>query len=123
VAEDHETTPEGVIFKSKDRAKTYADLYDKDLVEVNGDWLAKNRVANTPPMPTKDGDVVVYHLHQMYRVWAATWDGAQGPDPNVEPITVWNADEAQRVARHWAEETKGRIFQLQNDNKWTISAA
>ena len=64
----HKVTPEGVIFESKDRAKSYADLYDKDLVEAESGWLAKNRATNAPPMPTKDGDVVVYHLHQMYRV-------------------------------------------------------
>src|SRR5947207_1925167 len=82
----------------KDRAKRYADLYDKDLVEDRGGWLAKNRPTQFGPMPTKDGDVVIFHLHQRYQVWVSTWDGAQGPDPNVKPLTFWNADHARHTA-------------------------
>ena len=106
----HRVTPDGVIFESRDHAKTYAGLYDKDLVEVQDGWLAKNRATNSAPMPTKDGDVVVHHRHQLYQVWVATWDGAQSPDPNVQPNTVWNHDEAQEAARRWAAETNGRIL-------------
>lgn len=62
---DHEVTSEGVTFRSKDRAKMYADSYDKDLVETSGGWLAKNRATKSQPIPTKEGDVVVCHLHQM----------------------------------------------------------
>lgn len=117
---DHEVTSEGVTFRSKDRAKIYADSYDKDLVETNSGWLAKNRVTKSQPIPTKEGDVVIFHLHQMYRVWVTTWDGAQGPDPNVEPVTAWNADEAKEAALRWATETNGRIYRLQKDGDWSV---
>lgn len=116
---DHQVTAEGVWFASKGRAKRYADAYDKDVVESNGGWLAKNRTTQFGPMPTKDGDVVLYHLHQMYQVWVATSDGAQGPDPNVKPLTFWNADHARQAAHRWATE-QSRIFQLGKDGRWSV---
>jgi hypothetical protein len=118
---DHQVSGEGVWFESKDRAKLYADAYDKDLVESNGGWLAKNRTTQFGPMPTKDGDVVIFHLPQMFRVWTATWNGAQGPDPNVEPFTVRNADEARNAARELAS-GQSQIFQLQKSGEWTVLA-
>jgi hypothetical protein len=121
VPEDHQVTAEGVWFESKDRAKLYADASDKDLVEADGGWLAKNRSTQFGRMQTKDGDVVIFHLQQKFRVWVATWDGAQGPDPNVEPLTVWNADEARNAAREWASE-ESRIFLLEKDGQWTLMA-
>lgn len=116
---DHQVTGEGVWFASKDNARIYADAYDKDVVEADGGWLAKNRTTQFGPMPTKDGDVVIFHLHQMFQVWTATWNGAQGPDPNVEPRTLWDADEARNAARAWAS-GQSRIFQLDKDGRWTV---
>ena len=107
MGKDFNVTGDGVTFHSKDLAKIYADKHDKDLIEIDSGWLAKNRATKRGPMPTRDGDVVIYHFHQKYLVWVASWDGAQGPDPNVETITVWNADEAQQAARQWAEERNG----------------
>jgi hypothetical protein len=52
---DHQVTGEGVWFGSRDGAKIYADAYDKDPVESDGGWLAKNRATQFGPMPTKDG--------------------------------------------------------------------
>lgn len=43
---------EGVFFNSRERAESFAQGYDKDLVRVDGQvsgWLAKNR-------PTKKND-------------------------------------------------------------------
>jgi hypothetical protein len=118
---DFNVTADGVTFDSKDLAKIYADKHDKDLVEIDGGWLAKNRATRGGPMPTRDGDVVIYHFQQKYLVWVSTWDGAQGPDPNVEASTVWDADEAQQVARRWAQESTGRIFRIDKDGNWTVA--
>ena len=112
-------TGRGVIFDTKDRAKKYADMYDKDLVEVADGWLAKNRTNSAQPMPTKEGDVVIFHLHQLYRVWVTTWDGAQGPDPDVSPQEFWNAGEAEKAAIDWAGETRGQIYRLGKDGNWS----
>ena len=118
MAIDHEVSSDGVFFKSKENAKQYADAYDKDLREVNGLWLAANRATSSGPMPTNEGGVIIFHLHQKYVVWIATWDGAQGPDPNVQPAVFWSADEAKKDALGQADETGGQIYLLQKDGSW-----
>ena len=118
---DHDVTAEGVWFASKDRAKRYADVHDKDVVESNAGWLAKNRTTEFGPMPTKDGDVVLFHVHQKYQVWVATWDGAQGPDPNVKALSFWNADHARHAAQMWAT-GQSRLFQREKDGRWSVMA-
>ena len=100
-------TGEGVLFQSKELAQKYADAYDKDLVEVDGGWLAKNRVTEHGPMPTKEGDVVIFHFHQLYRMWVAPLDGAQGPDPDIDPLDFWEREEGQRGRDQLGEGKRG----------------
>lgn len=120
--EERKVVPDGVLFQSERSARIYADQHDKDVVEVDGGWLARNRACATQkgPMPTKEGDVIVQHLNQLFRVWLITSDGAQGPDRNVAPLEKWNRAEAEQAAREWMEDTGGRIFLLQKDGEWTI---
>lgn len=113
----------GIVFQSLKPAKIYADQHDKDLVRIDGKvsgWLAQNRTPMSGPMPITEGDVVIHHLNQLFRVWIATKDGAQEPDPNVAPLDKWSLSDAQEAARNAAKETKGMIFQLQKDKNWTV---
>jgi hypothetical protein len=119
---DHTATAYGVFFSTRERAKLYADAFDKDLVEQDGGWLAKNRTTTASPMPTKEGDVVILHFRQLFRVWLTTWDGAQGGDPNIGTRDFWKADEAEAYARDLAADTGGKIYRLQKDGQWAESS-
>ena len=110
------------MFQSKELAQKYADAYDKDLVEVDGGWLAKNRVTEHGPMPTKEGDVVIFHFHQLYRMWVAPLDGAQGPDPDIDPLDFWDARKAKEAATNLAKENEGAIYLLEKDGKWSVKS-
>lgn len=109
---------EGVVFLSEASARNFSEQHDKDLVQIGAGWLAKNRATTPGPMPTKDGDIVVHHLHQLFRVWIVTKDGSQKPDRNVGPLEVWSRSEAEEAARTKATETGGQIFWLQTDYQW-----
>jgi hypothetical protein len=108
-------TAEGVVYPSETAARNGADLHDKDVVQIGAGWLAKNRLTQSGPMPTLNGDVVVLHQHQLFRVWVVTADGSQEPDPNVAPTDVWSRAEAMTAATNWRAETNGRMFLLQNN--------
>jgi hypothetical protein len=113
----------GVVFKSLESAKIFAERHDKTLVRIDGKvsgWLTQNRTPMSGPMPTIDGDVVIHHVNQLFRVWVATSNGAQEPDPNVGSRDKWNLAEAEQAARDWAKETKGIIYLLQKDRSWTV---
>ena len=119
---EHEVTGEGVLFQSKESAQKYADAHDKDLVEADGRWLAKNRVTEHGPMPTKEGDVVILHCRQLYLVWVTRWDGAQGPHPNERPPALWAARKAEEDATNLAEETEGKIYLLEKSGQWSVKS-
>jgi hypothetical protein len=124
MAIDHQVSPQGVHFRSRDGAKSYADHWDMDLVEsANGEWLAANRTMAAGPMPTKQGDTVIRHVGQMFRVWVVTWDGARSGDPNVQALDLRTASEAQDAARNWAQDGTGRIFHQQRDGGWRLTDA
>lgn len=40
---DYTTTPEGVVFKLEESARVFAEQHNKDLVQIDVGWLAKNR--------------------------------------------------------------------------------
>jgi hypothetical protein len=42
-------------------------------------------------------------------------------DPNVEPLTVWKADEARSAALSAATQ-HNQIFQLDEDGRWSAMA-
>ena len=120
---DHAAHGAGVVFKSYESARKFAETFDKDLVRIDGKvsgWLAQNRAAMPGPMPTADGDVIVHHVHQRFQLWIVTSDGAQQPDPNIESRKYWTLAEAEHTARISAKETGGMIYRLQNDDCWTI---
>jgi hypothetical protein len=73
-------------------------------------------------MPTTEGDVIIQRLTSYYRVWVVTRDGAQEPDPNVEPRTVVGREDAERLARDWTRETNGQIFRIEPDGTWSMAA-
>ena len=111
-------TGEGVVFTSERHARISSDQHDKDLVQIGAGWLARNRDVHPSPMPTQQGDVVVLHRHQVFRIWTVTDDGSQEPDANVAPLDVWGRAEAEAAARGMAATTGGRIFWLQDDGDW-----
>jgi hypothetical protein len=119
---DREVIGDGVVFLSERSARLFADAQDKDLIKLEGGWLARNRQTNKGPMPTREGDVVVYHHNQLFRVWVVTNDGAQEPDQNIAPLDLRSRAEAEDAARNWTTETEGRIFWLQRNGEWVILA-
>lgn len=40
---NHAATPNGVVFKSEQTARTFAERHAKEVVQIDGGWLAKNR--------------------------------------------------------------------------------
>ncbi len=110
---------EGVVYRTEQGARDFAEQHDKDAIQIGHGWLAKNRATFSGPMPTRDGDVVVLHLFQVYRVWVVMTDGGQVPDENVAPLERHSRAEAEAAALEMAAVTNGRIFRLQHDNEWT----
>src|SRR5689334_6849436 len=111
---------EGVVYLSKASADAAAAEHDKDVIAIGDGYLAQNRRTSKGRMTTREGDVVVHHQEQRFRLWRVTANGSQTPDPNVAPLDLWNRPEAEGVARQWSAESNGRIFWLQKDGEWCI---
>jgi hypothetical protein len=43
IAMDHASMPAGVFFTSEQSARLFADKFGKEVVQVNGGWVAMNR--------------------------------------------------------------------------------
>ena len=111
------TTPQGVFFTTKAQAQTFAEYSDKDLVEVDGGWLAQNRELSTAPMPTRVGDVIVRRTALIFHVWTVRENDSQTQDPDA--YWTWNWAHAADRAREATIETGGRVF-LASNKGWTL---
>ncbi len=40
---DHASMPAGVFFESEKSAQVFADKFDKDLIQIDGGWVARNQ--------------------------------------------------------------------------------
>lgn len=56
--------------------------------------------------------MVVYRLHQLFRVWLVTAHG------QTHSRDFWNRAEAEKAARELAASSGGRIFWHQSDGEW-----
>jgi hypothetical protein len=111
------------VFKTKQKAaRIFAEIHDKDVIQTDGGWLAKNRDTQSGPMPTKRGDVVVRHIDQRYDIWLVPEEGAQDPGAEIEPRQVWNLREAEQIVRELTEGTRAQVFRLQKNGAWDIQS-
>ena len=118
---DGAVTADGIFYLTEQQhARIAADALDKDLVQVEGGWLAQNRHTETGSMLTSAGDVIVRHVNQRWDVWQVTQDGEELPDfvaasPPIGLQVVWSKAEAESAVSELAPVS---VFWLQNDGAW-----
>ena len=115
---DRTVTGEGVLFDKEVSARKHAEQYDKEVVSIDGKWLAKNRVADRGPLPSEVGDVVVEHVGQRFSVWAVVKPVEQSPGADVVPECYWTSADAARAAGSLAPDS--RVFWRRADGSWTV---
>jgi hypothetical protein len=112
-------TPHGVFFTIQTEAETIAPYSDRDVVAVEGGWLARNRDLKTEEMPTRVGDVVVMRTGLVFNVWTVRADGAQEHDASVPPYQSWNWAHIVEAVENVRKRTRGRIF-LASKRGWVL---